>query len=926
MVAILASCDGEGSLKQQTISGGFSVSEDEITFYPGGETVQVMLTSGEDWSVDKPDWITLKQGDKVIRDGDKAGSYNLQLRAECNVDPDHRDEKVIFSSGLNTQTITVSQDQAYLKVRNARKNSYLSGDLNKDSFLWMESEGVSGYNEPLKLEVEGNVWWRIEPDQEQDYYKISEQEGEGDGTIKIIPLSPNISDDSYDIKLSIVTPHENFNRELSITQDNLTFEFNHKEINVNELGEPKDGVDLSGLTLTSEVPWSYTEKGVTSDTDWQWTDMQNEGSYNSESPSAVSLGTLEISANENRDTITHAIEFTPDIDGVNFSSIKDVFSIKVKQDPFIFDINGRVEEACLFENADSLDNQKSFSVNASTDWAVKADHPDWIQILDGTSGTGGPGGKSSTLTVAPVGQNLSHDKDRVGYVELVNDKVGLSTTLKVSQDIFKFKPYQGNSMTFLTLPEKEDSEYKSFMMTVDGAWVVENNLDWLSFAKKSGPSSEGILYVKANSTNTKEDDRNGSFKVVSKRHKDMGEDVSFTVDVKQNGFRFDVETLPTFYNTWSPKGEKKSLKIISPTQWTVKSAKNCTVSLAKSDADSEVSIAVDLNKTGRDRQCKVIFYNKDVNNGKGKEIPVEFTQKKYDFDVTWPKDNDFSEWQNDSVVIIPALPVQETYSVPVKCSGDWTVSSSDTEVAEAKKVDNTNNTSFSIELTDNLSTSTTLPTAEISVSNADLGETKRIKIIQNAYVYSVTRSSPAPSFGPLETGKNNKKDAATYKCSGKITYKPDEDWIHVVDSLDNRIYVYVDKHTESASRDGKVVIHNENDVDEPVEITVTQSGYTFSINPTIETYSGISSNGITKTIKLTSSGAWEVKVSNENMLSASSASGISAVTNKEIEITVKKHTDTDNGRTGTVTFVSKDNSNRKHVVTFEQNAAPKPKE
>lgn len=907
IVAILASCDVEDTLK---IDGkGFAVSENAIQFYPGGETVEIMLTAGENWSVnEKPEWI------RMNHNSGKAGSCILELSAECNVSHDHNDI-ISFSSGLNKQTITVSQDQAYLQVRNVKTNSYLSseGYRNNDSFLWMESENISGYNEPLVLKVEGNVWWRIEPAHGQDYYKISKQEGEGDATVEIIPFSPNISETPYDIKLSIVTPHQNFNRELSITQDNLTFEFNHKEIRINELGEPQDGIDLNELTLKSEVPWSRTNKGETEGTVWEWISSENDGIYDSESPIAVPLGELKIAANETRKEITHAIEFTPDVADVDFSSIKDVFSIKVNQDPFVFNIDDQEELKLNFENADSLDNSKSVTVNASADWKVSS-CPDWVQILNDTdSGKGGPGGQASIMKVAPEGQNLTHNKDREGEVVLVNDKVaGLSSKLKVSQDMFKFEPSQENSsLKFLTIPDKENSEYKEFNITVDGAWEIENDIDWLSFVKTSGPSSEEI-FVKANSTNSDEADRDGSFKVVSKRHKEeRGEDVSFTVNVKQNGFRFDYETPEGFDNDWSPVGEKKTLKIISPTQWNVKSAENCTVTASTYDSDSDVEIAVELNKTGAERLCKVVFFNQDVNKGEGKELPVQFKQKKYDFDVTWPSNLNLSEGK----AVVPALPAVKTYTATVNCSGEWIVTSSNPSLASVNK---NGNNSFTITLKDNNNMSSR--EAEISVYNEDLDKTDKITIKQDAYVYEVKVSDL--NFEPLET--DTKKVAATYECSGEITCDPDKDWINVSVESD-KIFVSVDKYTESAQRSGKVVIWNKDKVGDSVVINVTQSGYDFSIDPTDASYTGISSDGTTKTIKLISSGSWKVEVSDANMLSANPASGKTA-DRVNVVITVTKHTDTEKSREGSVTFVCEDNESRNIKLSFKQDADPKSKE
>ena len=880
----ICSCDKDKSM-QQVEAGGISVSQKEVEIYPGGGNAQILLTSGESWSMTTSNnWV------EVNPKGGKAGSTLLTITADVNQDDEDRYAVLTFTNGDGSQKVVVRQNEPYLNV--IYDNEHIDYAW-EEGFLWYESKANEADSHVLR--IESNTWWKI-TGQNEDFV-LNQTEGEGDFTLTVIPNDINVTEDDNKMTLTLEGPDYRKKYTLDFEHDHLVFMINNFSVKkCNELG-----TEIKGVEVESEVGWHLTDED---NRDGWSVSGETQGNGTAGSPITTKLGDITIRANDSREKKIHRIEFIPEDPVALQREISVVY--EVSQDPFIFDVEGNPNPKLQIENHDQKwANDVVLDVCSSADWSVDKKE-DWVKInVDTMEGSGSAGGKNSKFQFHLSEQNLGL-KDRKGKIILKNGVNALSLEVSVIQERFVFDSSWNadEEPPLKTNPENEDKKYRDFILDTYGPWHIDDCPEWLQFSRIKGESGRNTISFRASEINTDEDDRVHEVKIVSDLHEDQDEPLYRIVKVVQNGFRFDVEPL-VLDKSFSPLGGETKFKVTSPTEWTA--SDNCdwiTVTPDKNHSDSEVTATVELNPTKHTRNGEITFINNDVNNGKGKEIVVEVQQAAYEYAV------DFAV--NDPLKLEP-VPVVTSYPVKVTSSGSWSANSDQDWVTLTSSGGNGNG-SFNINIGNNTTDAERM--AKVTVTNADLPESVNsysLRIRQAPFVF-YAESDDNFKFNALSEGQEYK---ITYECSAgmKITFP---EWINCVDDGQGTITVTADPNTGKDYRDGKIIISNDF-TDKEVEFNVYQAQYLFSHNGKSE-YKELAYEDVSDIkIQITSTGKWSASSNDDSWLTVSPTSGNG---DKQITVTIADNKDTKE-RTATLTIQCDDNKDRKYQITFSQKGAPK---
>ena len=896
-LAMVSACDKIEGFQQTITSDGLSLSHHEVEIYPGGGSVQILLTSGATWSMSKgtgSSWLSINDlNGNGITQG-KAGTTILTLASDVNQSDTERSSTLTFKSANFTEYITITQKVPYLRVKHA--DNWLGSKFDK-GYLWCVSAAKPDQEHVFK--IESNTWWKITGAEEE--FILNQTEGEGDFTLTVLPKDINVSAEDNTMFLTLEGADDRIKYEMEFVQDNLVFILhNNTKTTCDEFG-----MDMTGIIVESEVNWHLTE----SRDGWSVSGPDS-GVGVAGSPLKTQLGTLKIHPNETREQRNHKIEFFPEDPDAEARNVSIVYEIT--QDRFVFDVDGIIAPAYKFGNRESLTDIRSCMVNSSSDWYID-NMPSWIDVSDETkAGLGAVGGNADEIVFAAKGQNLELT-DNSGIILLKNYANDLEVPISVTQDKFQFTANWNSNQKLEAVPENEREEYHTFNFKTSGPWHIDKSPTWLEVPVSNGSYDDDqgfTIKFKANSTNTDEADRTGEIRFISDVHEDAGRFVFKVVTVTQNGFKFylgDNEgTADDVLNDFSELGtDVQKIKITSPTQWRAQVSDSwISVDPAQAISGAEVSVSVDMNTTKTKRSGKIAFTNNDVNNGKGKTIEVLVSQAPYVFNV------DFGA---SSLTLDPVLdPSAATYKVNVTSSGRWMA---ETDASWVSLSSNGANSSgmFNITIDNNLNSSKR--SANVVVTNLDLptGNTATLQITQEGFVFNAECKEDI-NFSALPNGKSYK---ITYNCSAGLQIDS-PDWVNCEDRGNGTIIVTADDNVNNATRTGNIKLSNMY-TSKTQLFYVTQSGYEFSVSGA-KNYSLDYEDNADINLEIVSSGRWSAS-SDVNWLTISPVSGNG---NAKIKIAAKDNT-VNESRKGVVTIKSDDNTNLQHQIVLTQEAAPKKK-
>lgn len=889
IVALFVACDKENDFG--VIGDGFAVSKDKIEIYAGGGTEEVLLTSGKDWSIiGKPGWIKVKNDKGNEINQGSSGSIVLKLTADVNTEEADLSGNIIIESSTSEQLIiSVSQDAAVLKL--SRKGTEVDLQTNYP-FLWSDKAEASA----MQIKIVSNTWWKIKIDREYGdsiYYDFNYREGEGDKTINVYPNLINTSEYARELKFHIEGPDPDDTRTFIINQDNLTFQLKMDGQVVEELACDEFGDTFENLRFESETSWKRN-----TDSKWEL-EGASSGYASPDEMVSTTFPKLTIKDNDTRDTVFHKIIFTQNTDPYVEKTLT------VKQDPFIFEVEN-VNNKQYFANADSLKNPIELEVRASADWSVES-KPSWISVRSDESGEGSVGGRTSSFSFAPVGQNLEYEKDREDKIVLKNVANKLTEEISVRQEKFEFDLIN-DSFSLKADPKNESSEYQEAKLITSGAWVVEECPDWLDMRKSKGSKDETFLYFKANETYTEDVRyREDSIKVVSKRHKDKGIDLYDYIHVKQDGYWFEIN--PASLNFKPNNAPSAKLEITSPTSWNIRQKPSwVTVTPSSSSSGCEVEVKVENNHSIYSREGVVKFYNSQINKGAGKYVNINITQDAYRFDVTFPNNG-------DKIYVDPVISIDISHTVNVVCSGEWTATAttSNGNTADWIGLVPMNDALMVKVLKDKPNTTLSSRTATIRIRNDDLGATKLWEISQNMFEFSVTGDMGYNTDDPMKFNAlcDNVYYWLSYKCSSDIKIEVDDKLKDIIayEKENGKITVSAKNNLTEEPISGTIRISPSMTTSySDVVIAVEQAAYELEVSPTSVT--NVPKDGAkNQSINVTCTGTWKGKTDVDWI-------EITAQNGNILLYTVKENT-TGAQRNGKITITA-DNTNISREVRITQ--------
>ena len=652
-VLLIMGCNNDSDLTIKDPVEGFSVSQNEIEIYPAGGTAEIMLTSADDWSATYPDWISING--KYDDLSGEAGSIVLQIKADVNKTQELRNGYIDINSDDQNLIIEVSQDYPMftLSIDGKQADRYPT----PDPFEWHAP--VHNESKPMELNIKCNTWWKIQKKDGASYFEFSQESGEGNGILKITPREINISKNIRTANFTLEGPVYSYS--ITLNQENRTFMLNKESVSVNELGKV-----ISGISLDSEFNWN-TNDNIPTD-QWSLNTKSGNGYYGNPIPTDLKL---TVKPNNTRDTLHHEIIFTPESDELSFNT-----TLKVKQDPFIFDIEGNNKVYKKINNNPETGDALELKLNSSADWEIDVKTiPDWLNISK-KSGTGAAGGKESTLTLYAKDQNLDFENNsRKNQIKLQNKANDLEIEMEVEQDMYVLS-VENDNYILKTIPNQETNTDNDGFITVpietSGAWEVTtkypSNDEWLVFSSKTGRANDD-LKLKAKEINTLNTDRTCTVTITSTLHKQNNRNLSRTITVIQNKAIFESVDSGNTYSFAALPAENEHQTITYDSSFDIEIVNDPWIEIIDHNTnDKSIKFSVTDNIDPSPRSGTISISPVIENSAELPTInPIIFNveQEKYEFDV------------NDSSCQNAISNTGADLNIYINCSGQWECTGND---------------------------------------------------------------------------------------------------------------------------------------------------------------------------------------------------------------------------------------------------------
>ena len=444
---------------------------------------------------------------------------------------------------------------------------------------------------------------------------------------------------------------------------------------------------------------------------------------------------------------------------------KESKTITFTQDEFVFD---STSEEFSYTELDKKRNE--IKITSSGPWTIQ-DRPSWMHV------SSEKGDSTDNITVWPTNNTgLSPREDSFHIVSTLNDTLSKSITVK--QQAFKFDT-SPESFSYTTLEERKDT----FNVLSSGSWTAKNIPAWLSLSKTSGSGSESGSTESITVTSTKnltDTIRVGTIQIVSD---DNNKHIK-KVQVKQDKFIFDVDKREHRFN-YPIAADNPALTVIvnCSAGWTVSNDSDWIIpSLTGGTGNASFNITPTTNTKTSRRQGKITITSNM--NDLTKEIAI--SQEPFVFDTT------------TSVIEFAACDTSSR-NVDVACSGEWTISNTESSWLSASQSVSKGDGSVTLTAQNNPDVTTRNAIVTITATdNPDL--VKTIKVSQSKFVFSLSESSKdiAANFTAPIT--------ATVTCSTSWSAVSDAEWLTV--STDGSALIMTPTENTGMERTAIVTVSN----------------------------------------------------------------------------------------------------------------------
>ena len=486
VASLFVSCDEQYMNPIQVESGAaFSLISD-IDALPFGDSFTFSFAATQEWYImGMPKWITASQN------RGPAGTYTIRFSVNVNDSYLDREGHISFATlkGAKLGEFTVRQKRPYLTI--SSDDIYFSWDR-------CSNEEESFDTKPINLEISSNIDWKIDVGESgssnsfEQYFSISSVEGKNDSIISIIPRDLNLgATPHYSTirlipmkagsggNLSPITLNNIPAIDISVEQGNLRFIINGSTSNSNvDITETnKNNVPF---IIDSALPWVIDS--ISSD----WICLNSlEGD-----PGKTTLSLVAASANTTKQDRTGKIVI---------SNGKVKRTVTVRQYGYTFDV--KYNSSFHFANDETV--QRSIQLTTKGGWEIDS-IPYWLNV-NPSFGEG-----NAIITVSPKSQNYSTEDNNINLI-IKSTLNSFADTIPVSQDAFLFKV--GKQSHTFTSPIGSDNSVLTVPISCKGDAVITTDSEWISI-DKTYVTEEGILTVSV-SDNFTENERTGTITVNS---------------------------------------------------------------------------------------------------------------------------------------------------------------------------------------------------------------------------------------------------------------------------------------------------------------------------------------------------------------------------------------------------------------------------
>ena len=821
---------------------------DHIIIEPTGSSTSFLMSFADSWSVSSSSsWIT------CTPQSGTEGLVTITVSAALNDSGENRSGFITFSTKKESfEGISVSQESPYLKmsVEDEAGNTMVQAD--SVIYQWNQCR-LSSFNGYI-LRISSNVNWKVglealDGHNPLNEFELSEKDGTGSKTIRLIPLTENLTDQPFDALLSLdaympdgerkIEAPEINNYKYNVRQKNLRFLINGSyddvDVYLDELGTVQ-----KTLLIDSELPWQVSSPAG-------WVDYRS----NFELVDSLIIGSRGINPfGEERYQ-----ELVLQSDGGAFRTIR------VHQERYLLEVDDEVPIG-------NTGGEQTISIETSGPWRLNSSSlPEWLTVSP-MSGVGGKGNVERLIISCPsqnydltnrladlMFESTFSQVQVTGSTSVIQDRYHLDLT--VSEEL-------RNIPTFSTEPY-------SLEVVCDGKWSLSADESWVSISPASGVGTTTVS-VSAKSGNPNTDkDRSSVITLFSETHREKS--ISYTPSkgtVTQQRFIFDLEGVNSI-----PAVKKDGFVL----------AVNC------SDAWIIESYPSWLNpdRTSGDRQGQVVFSitpNSDTANDRNGVIRVK--------SKTLGVSREFSITQEKLVFSIGTTksferePVEaESVGINLRCTSDatWIVTTtSDWVNVNTWNGEGDANLGFTL---DNYLDRNRDRQAMITVECQETHTRESFRITQKKFEFNVQERSF--DFGEID---NSMKDLhVTCSSRWKIINQSNSSWVifDVGEHTESSTTISVRDNTTTAARTANLRIESAVDPTIYQEVTINQDAFKFDSTPVNQNYSSYLSTPAVLNVPIICSGTWRVELPSGNGTQGIGVSRTQGTGNGDVTITVSSN-------------------------------------
>ena len=547
VLAVLASCSKNGGDDLVSIDGGV-LSDKEVELSPVGGSFRLAFTSGTDWNVTGPFWLT------VSPESGRAGTATVTLSAGLNSSRSTRSTELYFSE---ESVVNVVQPYPYLRIDSGTGDFAIDHEFNYNESL---RSGIG----TLVLPLESNVKWQVQADAGLSGFSVSALEGENDLDLVIAPLTNNYGKEPRSTGFDIVPvmedgsggmteiPQEAADRySVSLVQDNFLFLVDdsadelrvtisdcnetYSVVRLDEYGE----VDASEPERTGNVPAVLQ---IEAESPWELAGYPEWLSVNPASGQNISVTLDADGVSPEREDRQGTVVLSAEDGNVQRE-------IQVVQEGYLFDVESDdIQDGSLVIPWDDL-SARTVTLNTNGPWEIR-DIPEWLEVTpsscDEPASLSGVSSHEITLKVREENLDFEDRTADIVFSRLVkpegyggSDPVDVVVRIVHSRFVFDVtpSPVLGRIPTMNTLPYPVEIE-------CSGPWEIESVPDWLNIPVSSGTGNETI-WVNAKSANPDMDnDRTAVLRFISLKHQESGIEAYRSVEIVQRKYTFELTPSP----------------------------------------------------------------------------------------------------------------------------------------------------------------------------------------------------------------------------------------------------------------------------------------------------------------------------------------------------------------------------------------------